>query len=159
MLILNTGGTFNKRYNPIIGELFVPKDNDAVISITALMAINADVKGIIYKDSLEMNEDDRILLAKTVEKTEEKIIIIVHGTDTMDVSADYIAHQSFDKVIVFTGAMVPYSIDPVEAAANLGAAVGFAQNAKEGVYVSMQGIVGPYERVIKNRAAGKFEYV
>ncbi len=27
--VINTGGTFNKRYNPITGELEVPKDSIA----------------------------------------------------------------------------------------------------------------------------------
>ena len=159
MLILNTGGTFNKRYNPLVGELFVPRDNDAVETILKSLVIDIDVQGILYKDSLEMNDEDRSLLADTIVKSDEKVIIVVHGTDTMDLSAEVMAQLSIQKTVVFTGAMVPFSIDPIEATANLAMAIGFAQRSCSGVYIVMQGICGQYTYVRKNRECGKFEYV
>jgi len=159
MLIINTGGTFNKRYDPIQGELFVPQDNNAIEAILASLVIDISLQGILYKDSLEMDNHDRAVLAKTIADSEAKTIIVVHGTDTMDLSAAYVASLGLDKVIVFTGAMVPFSIDPLEATANLSTAIGYAQNVSSGVYVVMQGIMGQYEQVKKNKSAGKFEYV
>lgn len=159
MLILNTGGTFNKRYDPIKGELFVPNDNLAVEQIIESLVIPIPVQGVIYKDSLEMDNHDRSVLAHTIALLEEKIIIVVHGTDTMDLSAEHVASLRLDKVIVFTGAMIPFSIDPIEATANLSMAIGYAQNAESGVYIAMQGIAGQYDSVKKNKSAGKFEYV
>ncbi|MFA6144389.1 MAG: asparaginase domain-containing protein [Sulfurimonas sp.] len=159
MLILNTGGTFNKRYNPLSGELFVPKDNHAVTTIVNSLVIDIDVQGILYKDSLEMDDSDRELLAQTIATAEEKVIIVVHGTDTMDLSADTIAQLALQKTVIFTGAMVPFSIDPLEATANLAMAVGFALRSCSGVYIVMQGVCGQYNYVRKNRECGKFEYV
>jgi len=159
MLILNTGGTFNKRYNPLAGELFVPRDNDAVETILKSLVIDIDVQGIIYKDSLEINDADRSLLADTIVQSNEKVIIVIHGTDTMDVSAEFIAGLALQKTVVFTGAMVPFSIDPIEATANLAMAIGFAYRSCSGVYIVMQGICGQYNYVRKNRECGKFEYV
>jgi len=159
MLILNTGGTFNKRYNPLVGELFVPRDNDAVETILKSLVIDIDVQGIIYKDSLEINDADRSLLADTIVQSNEKVIIVIHGTDTMDVSAEFIAGLALQKTVVFTGAMVPFSIDPIEATANLAMAIGFAYRSCSGVYIVMQGICGQYNYVRKNRECGKFEYV
>ena len=159
MLILNTGGTFNKRYNPLSGELFVPKDNHAVEAIVNSLVVDIDVQGILYKDSLEMNDDDRELLAQTISASEEKVIIVVHGTDTMDLSADTIAQLALQKTVIFTGSMVPFSIDPIEATANLAMAIGFALRSCSGVYIVMQGICGQYNYVRKNRECGKFEYV
>lgn len=159
MLILNTGGTFNKRYNPLTGELFVPSDNRAIDVILQSLVIEIDVQGILYKDSLEMNDEDRALLADTIAKSDEKVIIVVHGTDTMDLSAEFIAELAYQKTIVFTGAMIPFSIDPIEAAANLSMAIGFAYRSCSGVYIVMQGICGQYNYVRKNREYGKFEYV
>jgi len=75
MLILNTGGTFNKRYNPLTGELFVPTDNLALEEILQSLVIDIGVQGILYKDSLEMDDTDRSLLADTIAKSDEKIII------------------------------------------------------------------------------------
>ncbi len=159
MLILNTGGTFNKRYNPLTGELFVPVDNDAVEEILQSLVIEIDVQGILYKDSLEMGDTDRSLLADTIVQSNEKVIIVVHGTDTMDVSAEVIARLALQKTVIFTGAMVPFSVDPIEATANLAMAIGFAQRSCSGVYIVMQGICGQYNYVRKNRECGKFEYV
>ena len=159
MLILNTGGTFNKRYDPKSGELFVPSDNEAVNTIISVLADTIAVKGLIYKDSLDMMPDDRDVLAKRVSQSDEKFIVIVHGTDTMDLSAQHIAKLGLNKVIVFTGAMVPFSIDAREATANLAMAIAYARNLTSGVYIVMQGICGAYDRVIKNREHGKFEYV
>lgn len=159
MLILNTGGTFNKRYDFVRGELFVPRDNVAVEAILSTMSVAIECEGIIYKDSLEMGDADRSLLAQMIEKSNERHIVVIHGTDTMDQSAQAVASLGLDKGVVFTGAMIPYSIDPVEATANLALALGFVQCAPNGVYIAMQGIVGPHMRVIKNKTAGKFEYV
>ncbi len=159
MLILNTGGTFNKRYNPLNGELFVPQDNCAVEKILDALVVPVEIEGLIYKDSLEMDDEDRALLADTITKSDEKVIIVVHGTDTMDMSAETVAGLDLKKTVVFTGAMIPFSIDPIEAAANLSMAIGFSLRSCSGVYIVMQGVCGQYNYVRKNREYGKFEYV
>lgn len=159
MLIINTGGTFNKRYDPITGNLFVPNDNTAVETILSHMNASIECRGIIYKDSLEMDDQDRLVLAQTIRQSGEHRIIVVHGTDTMAQSAAAVAELGLAKTIVFTGAMMPFSLQTIEATANLALALGYAQCAEEGVYIAMQGIAGPYTRVIKNRTLGKFEHV
>jgi L-asparaginase len=159
MLILNTGGTFNKRYDPIKGELHVPADNRAVEVILESLVTPIGVSGIIYKDSLEMDENDRFVLGEAIKNTDENIIIVVHGTDTMDVSAEYVACLGLAKVVVFTGAMIPFSIDPLEATANLSMAMGYAHNISNGVYIVIQGVMSSFKQVKKNKSAGKFEYV
>lgn len=159
MLIINTGGTFNKRYDPIKGELFVPNDNQAVESILESLEIDIFLQGVIYKDSLEMNDQDRTLLGETIATSDAKAVIVIHGTDTMDLSAEYIDTLGLDKTVVFTGAMVPFSIDPIEATANLSMAIGYAQHAEAGVHIVMQGVMGSFKQVKKNKSAGKFEYV
>ena len=82
---------------------------------------------------------------------------MVHGTDTMDVTAEYLAEGELDKCIVLTGAMIPYSIDPVEATANLASAYGYLQALeKDGVYIAMNGALDTYSKVKKNRKKGCF---
>lgn len=159
MRIINTGGTFNKRYDPIKGELFVPNDNQAIEKILHSLVISIPLQGVIYKDSLEMDQHDRVKLGATIAQSEEKIVIVVHGTDTMDMSAEYIDSLKLDKVVVFTGAMIPFSIDPLEATANLSMAMGYAQNVSAGVYIVIQGVMSSFKQVKKNKSAGKFEYV
>lgn len=160
MLILNTGGTFNKRYNPLSGELEVPMDNLAVEKILSTFTYKIDLAGVIYKDSLDMDVDDRKMLTSIIAASDNTHFIIVHGTDTMHLSAAFLDEVLDDKVVVFTGAMVPFEIDPVEATANLAMAIGFARSQNcPGVYICMQGSVEKHDRLVKNRESGKFEIV
>lgn len=160
MIIINTGGTFNKRYDPLTGELAVPFDNIAVEAILGRFTYDVEVAGLLYKDSLEMTGEDRKMMADVILASEEKTFIIVHGTDTMHLSAAFLSELVPGRVVILTGAMVPFSIDPVEATANLAMALGFAEAGPEaGVYICMQGIVAPHDKIGKNRESGKFERV
>ena len=82
MLIINTGGTFNKCYDPISGELRVSPDNTIVEAMCEALNIPFRIKGILYKDSLEMNDDDRAQLIVAIKQSPEMSIVIIHGTDT-----------------------------------------------------------------------------
>lgn len=157
--IINTGGTFNKRYDPIKGELVVPSDNRAIESIVKVLNTDVVCEGIIYKDSLEMCDEDRQELAEKILASRENAIVIVHGTDTMDISAAYVNNLKLDKIVIFTGAMVPFEIDPIEATANVSMALAVASLQSSGVYIVMQGVIGAFDKVKKNRERGIFEYV
>ncbi len=162
ILVINTGGTFNKIYDPIRGELTVSKSNRAIESILNTLPAYCDrvtVNGIIFKDSLEMNSKDREALFRMISEAKTDYIVVVHGTDTMDISAEYISDRVNDKKIVFTGAMVPFSIDEVEATANLASALTALPFVSNGVYISMQGHLLPYDKIRKNRDLGIFERV
>jgi len=160
MLILNTGGTFNKRYNPLSGEMEVPFDNLALEKILSTFVYEVELAGLIYKDSLDMDADDRKMMAKIIAASDKKHFILVHGTDTMDLTAAFLDEVIEGKVIVLTGAMVPFEIDPVEATANLAMALGYIQSEPEaGVYICMQGSVAHHKKLVKNKQVGKFELV
>ena len=160
MLILNTGGTFNKRYNLLSGEMEVPYDNLAVEKIISTFTYDVELAGLIYKDSLDMDADDRKMIAKIIAASTDTHFIIIHGTDTMHLTAAFLDEVMEDKVIICTGAMVPFEIDPVEATANLAMALGFAKKEQEpGVYICMQGSVALHKRLVKNKVLGKFELV
>lgn len=157
--IINTGGTFNKRYDPIKGKLFVPKDNYAVEEILKSFYNNLDykIKGFIYKDSLDMNDEDRKLLLTEIKNTEYNKILIVHGTDTMDKSAKYISENIKDKCIVFTGAMEPFIINKVEATSNFTLALSkLLLDYENGVFIAMHSLVLSYDKIYKDRKLGKF---
>jgi L-asparaginase len=160
LLILNSGGTFNKRYNYLNGELEVPYDNKAPKDILKSTGEIYEVAGVLYKDSLEMDTQDRKILARVIAESIEKKIVIIHGTDTMRLSAEFLSEIFDDRVIVFVGAMRPFEVDNVEASLNLGMAIGFAR-AKEqnGVYICMSGHVEPWDKIEKNTKFGKFEVI
>jgi len=160
MLILNSGGTFNKRYNPLSGELEVPYDNAAIEDILSRSDLFYDLAGVVYKDSLEMDSEDRKMIANIIFHSKDDAFVIVHGTDTMDVTAEFLDAVFEDRKIVLVGAMQPYEIDKTEASFNLGMAIGFAKaTAANGVYICMSGHVASYKKLQKNRDVGKFEIV
>lgn len=157
LTIINTGGTFNKIYNPISGLLEVRKDSfllDDVLKI--LYNIELEVKNIISKDSLDMTDSDREILVDCIEKSGENIIII-HGTDTIDISANFIYQKVKNKKIILTGAMIPMSIDKVDGVVNFASAIGFLNaDIKNGVYISMHGSVAEFNKIKKDKIKGKF---
>ncbi|MDD3342212.1 MAG: asparaginase domain-containing protein [Sulfurospirillaceae bacterium] len=159
ILILNTGGTFNKRYNPLRGELEVPNDSFALESILCYCYNSAyEIQNIIHKDSLDMNDDDRALIAQCINNSTHDKIIIVHGTDTMDITASYLASHVTYKTVILTGAMVPFSINTVEATSNFMLALSDLQSReKRGIFIAMHGLVAPYNAIYKNRTKGIFE--
>lgn len=160
MLILNSGGTFNKRYNPLNGELEIPYDNQVIDRVLQSADFKYDLAGVVYKDSLEMDMNDRKMLASIIMESKDDTFIIIHGTDTMHITAEFLSEIFEDRKIILTGAMNPFEIDNVEASLNLGIAIGFAKAlSKNGVYISMNGFVEPCANIVKNRQLGKFELV
>ena len=160
MLILNTGGTFNKRYNALSGEMEVPFDNLAPEKILSNFTYDIEMAGLIYKDSLDIDMDDRKMLVNIIAASDKTHFVIIHGTDTMDMTAAFLAEILVDKVVVLTGAMVPFEVDPLEATANLSMALGYAKLQDEaGVYICMQGCIDTHDKLIKNKQLGRFERV
>ena len=156
-LIISTGGTFNKVYNPLNGELVIDEKSKALDEIASKWLCKFEIINIIGKDSLHITNQDRLLLFATINHSKYDDIIIVHGTDSMNTTAEYLADGDLKKRIVLTGAMVPYSIDPVEATANLASAFGYLQALnKNGIYIAMNGIFGSYNKIQKDRKNAKF---
>jgi L-asparaginase len=157
ILLINTGGTFNKRYDPIKGTLEVVQDDSVLQELLGKWQCDLEVINIIGKDSLEMTTQDRMELLALISMNEYDDILVIHGTDTMDVTAAYLADAEVEKRIVLTGAMVPYSIDPTDASCNLASALGYLQRQdNDGVYIAMNGVFGSYDKVKKDKEEGRF---
>jgi len=157
ILIINTGGTFNKRYDPIKGKLYVEESGLALEELTSKWLCNFEMIHIIGKDSIDLSSHDRLELLAIISQSSFSDIIIVHGTDTMALTAEYLADADLEKRIILTGAMVPYALDPVEATANFSSAYGTMQVLeKDGVFISMNGIFEEYTKVKKERSKGRF---
>jgi L-asparaginase len=157
ILIINTGGTFNKIYDPIQGSLIVDSNAKALDEISLKWKCEFEIINIIGKDSLDLSSHDRLELLALISQSSFSNIIVIHGTDTMCFTAEYLADAELDKCIILTGAMVPYSIDPVEATANFSSAYASLHITEEdGVFISMNGIFEKYDKVQKDRQKGKF---
>ncbi|WP_455756693.1 asparaginase domain-containing protein [Sulfurimonas sp.] len=160
MLILNSGGTLNKRYNSVSGELEVPYDNEVIERILSSVDSEYNLAGVVYKDSLEMDINDRKMLTNIIMESTEDTFIIVHGTDTMHITAEFLSEIFDDRKIILVGAMNPFEIDNVEASLNIGMAIGYAKLVQDyGIYICMNGHVEIWNKLEKNRAKGKFEIV
>lgn len=158
ILFLSTGGTFNKHYSEHSGTIEIDKEARTLKELAEKWRTDFEIRCIIGKDSLEMDDADRAELLETLRRSSHRDIIVIHGTDTMDLSAAVIAKAKLPKRIVLTGAMTPYRVDKVEATANVAMAYGYLQaEGEDGVYISMNGIIGSHTQVVKNRKKGCFE--
>lgn len=158
MLILNSGGTLNKRYNKLNGALEVPYDNNTIVKILKSCKFNYDLAGVIYKDSLDMDMNDRKMIASIIMESDDDTFILIHGTDTMNITAGFLSEVFEDRKIILVGSMKPFVIDKVEASLNIGIAIGFAKATdKYGVYICMNGYIEPWSKLVKNKEKGTFE--
>ena len=157
--ILVTGGTFDKEYNELSGELFFKQTHVPEMLRLGRSHVRVEVETLLMIDSLQMTDDDRQLILRRCREVPENRIVITHGTDTMEQTAAVLAGGLADKTIVLTGAMVPYTFGSSDGMFNLGTALAFVQTLAPGVYVAMNGRYFPWNAVRKNREKGIFESV
>ena len=157
ILILVTGGTFDKEYNELTGELFFKETHLPEMLRLGRNLVETRIVTLDMIDSLYMTDDYRQSLAVHCSEAKEDNIIITHGTDTMADTATCLDKNVNGKTIVLTGAMVPYKFGSSDGLFNLGSAMAFVQTLPQGVYVAMNGSCFPAGRVRKNKATGLFE--
>ncbi len=155
--IFVTGGTFDKEYNELNGQLFFKDTHIQEILKLGRSRVDASIRTLMLVDSLEMTDTDRNIIVESCKRAEEDKIVITHGTDTMTTTAKILAEIITDKTIVLTGAMIPYKFGSSDGLFNLGSALAFAQTLKHGVYIAMNGKCFPWDNCKKNRQTGFFE--
>ncbi|HWJ90167.1 MAG TPA: asparaginase domain-containing protein [Flavisolibacter sp.] len=155
--IFITGGTFDKEYNELTGQLFFKDSHLPEMLDLGRNLVSVEIRTLMMVDSLEMTDDDRSLIAEHCIKSPEDKIIITHGTDTMTNTAQVLAQRIKNKTIVLTGAMIPYKFGSSDGLFNLGSAMAFVQTLSPGVYVIMNGRYFNANNVRKNRETGEFE--
>ena len=155
--IIITGGTFDKRYDELRGELTFRDTHlpEILRQVRVTVPVELEISELV--DSLYMKDEDRLRIADACEASEQRRIVITHGTDTMAETAAVIGARMLDRVIVLTGAMVPFAFTGSDAVFNLGCAIGAVQALPPGVYVTMNGGVFRWDNVRKNRERGVFE--
>jgi L-asparaginase len=157
--IFITGGTFDKEYNELTGQLYFKDSHLPEMLELGRNLVAVETRTLMMVDSLEMSDDDRNLIAEHCVKSPEDKIIITHGTDTMAETAKLIAGKIKNKTIVLTGAMVPYKFGSSDGLFNLGSAMAFVQALSPGVYVVMNGRYFNATNVRKNKETGEFEEI
>ena len=155
--IFITGGTFDKEYNELTGELYFKETHLPEMLSRSRNTVDVTVRTLMMIDSLNMTDEDRELIVHQCRHTEENKIIITHGTDTMTITAKVLAENIKDKTIVITGAMIPYKFGSSDGFFNLGSALAFVQTLPPGVYIAMNGKPFAWNNVYKNKRTGQFE--
>ena len=131
--IFITGGTFDKEYNELNGQLYFKDTHMSDLLEMGRSRADVEIRTLMMVDSLEMTDEDRdlIVLAKKVK----------------------------DKTVILTGAMIPIKFGSSDGLFNLGSALAFAQTLPAGVYVAMNGRYFTADNVRKNKETGVFEEV
>ena len=155
ILILTTGGTIDKVYFDAKSDYEV---GDSVLSELLRQAhvkSRYEISPVMRKDSLEMTDEDRLILRRLVEEADAEKIIITHGTDTMTDTASVLGNIE-DKTIVITGALAPARFAQSDATFNIGMAFAAVQSLDSGVYIVMNGQVFEGNAVRKDRTKNQF---
>lgn len=156
--LLACGGTLDKDYNALNGELDFSQSHLPELLKQARQQLNLRLETLMLKDSLDMTQADREQVLKACLKAPENQIVITHGTDTLTQTAEFLADQiDTKKTIVLTGAMRPFRLGESDASFNLGAALMAVQTTRPGVYIVMNGRLFEAHQVQKNRQLGVFE--
>jgi L-asparaginase len=157
--IFITGGTFDKEYNELNGELYFKDTHMSDLLEMGRSKVDVEIRTLMMVDSLEMTDEDRQLIVHQCNNCDENQIVITHGTDTMEETARMLARKVKDKTVILTGAMIPIKFGSSDGLFNLGSALAFAQSLPHGVYVAMNGKYFHATNVRKNKATGMFEEI
>jgi L-asparaginase len=154
--IIITGGTFDKHYDEIRGELTFRDTHlpEILKYVRCTVDIELELNQLI--DSLDMHLANRLRILESCRRAAEGHLVITHGTDTMVETAQVLGQAALPKVIVLTGAMVPYAFSSSDAVFNLGCAVAAVQLLPPGVYITMNGRVFAWDNVVKEKDRGVF---
>ena len=165
LTILTTGGTIEKIYDEFEGSL---QNKDTIVKNKILEKLrlpytDIQVHVIMSKDSLFMDDKDRAMILEFIKAHAMKgyPIVILHGTDTMEVTAKF-CFEHFPQIsvpVIFTGAMKPLGFDDSDAPQNVIEAIFATQLVKPGYYVTFHGKLFNVPNVTKNKAKRTFEEI
>ena len=157
--ILVTGGTFDKEYNELTGELFFQGTHTG-----DMLRLGRCLPGGRGRNPHDDRQpaDDRWRPAHILERcaaVPENRIVITHGTDTMAETAAVLGPAVKDKTWCSPAPWCPIRSAAPTALFNLGTAMAFVQTLGPGVYVAMNGRCFPWNSVRKDKGKGIFESV
>ena len=155
--IFITGGTFDKEYNELTGELYFKNSHMYELLELGRCRLDIDIETLMMVDSIEMSKTERNYIIQKCLEEPALQIVITHGTDTMVETAHMLADSVHDKTIVLTGAMIPVKFGSSDGLFNMGSALSLVQALPSGVYIAMNGQFFNQENVRKNKKLGIFE--
>jgi len=161
LTILTTGGTIDKTYNEFDGSLANSRSVlDVILGSLRLPDLFVRHTVVMHKDSLDMTDEDRLVILKAVRDAlpGSDAVVILHGTDTLAKTGDLLYRElgDIDTPVILTGAMRPYEFRDTDAMQNVTEALLAARLLDGGVYAVMHNRVLPFPGVAKDRRARTF---
>ncbi|MCB0377429.1 MAG: asparaginase [Bdellovibrionales bacterium] len=162
VIVLTTGGTIEKSYSEFDGSLKNRQSRlkNRLLSRLRLPHTKVDLFEVMAKDSLYMNDQDREEIWRAIHEQfpKEAPIVVLHGTDTMELTAGYCySHcQNPPVPVIFTGAMKPMGFEDSDAAQNFIEALMAAHLVMPGFYISFHNHLFQVPLVKKNRKRRTF---
>ena len=157
--IIITGGTFDKDYNELTGQLFFNKTHLPEMIKLGRSRLDLKIKTLMMRDSLYMSDSDIKDILKECLDSKENKILITHGTDKMVKTAKVLGEKIKNKTIVLTGAIIPYAFGSSDGMFNLGSALAFVQTLPCGVHITMNGKYFRFDNFRKNKQSSNFEEI
>ncbi len=159
--ILTTGGTIEKTYNESDGTLAnVGSVLHHILGCLRHRELDIRHVPVMSKDSLDLGETDRqaILYAVKAAISQNDAVIVIHGTDTLTATGDYLQANlgDVDRPIILTGAMRPYEFRDTDAVQNVTEALFACGVLEAGVWVVMHGRSLRFPGVVKDRSRMTF---
>ncbi len=156
LTILTTGGTIDKTYNEYEGSLLNNKTIiEEILASLRLPDLFIKYVRVLNKDSLDMTENDRSLILSAVETAipSSDGIIIIHGTDTLSVTGEFLNSNlpELHIPIILTGAMRPYEFKDSDAQQNVTEALFASRIAPAGIWLTMHNRLLSFPGVVKDR--------
>ena len=156
IIVIAAGGTIDKVYYDALSDYRIGEPQIEWMLQQANVNFDYEIHSLIKKDSLDMNQQDRLLIRQSIEKSEHSRFLVTHGTDTMTDTAKVLAELP-KKTVVLTGSMQPARFRDSDACFNVGFAIAAALILPPGVYLSINGEIFAPHNVRKNRRQGCFE--
>lgn len=159
--IITTGGTIAKTYNEVDGSL---RPNspviEGIVGQLRLPDLEVQYQHLLAKDSLDLNDSDRTMILLAVKSATEECeaAILIHGTDTLEVTGDMLIREIQAPAIpvILTGAMRPYEFRDSDALQNVIESLLACRLVEPGIYVSMHNRVLRFPGVVKDRKSLHF---
>ena len=154
-LIITTGGTIDKVYFDEKSTYSVGEAQISEVLRQAHVDDAYEVLSLMRKDSLELTDEDRDHIRKTILAHPHQRVLVTHGTDTMAQTGIALAGIQ-EKTIVLTGALLPARFRDNDAVFNIGFAFAAVQTLPAGIYIAMNGRIFDPHRVRKDRDLNRF---
>ncbi|MEX0876178.1 MAG: asparaginase domain-containing protein [Phycisphaerales bacterium] len=165
--LISTGGTIEKTYDEHAGTLANRASIvQEMLRLLRLEDTNINTLQLMQKDSLELTEADRarilgaveLLTGPSDEPTDCGGVVILHGTDTLCQTGDYLNERlPKPKIpIILTGAMRPFEMKRSDALQNLNESIFATGILGPGVWVVAHGRALKFPGPMKDRQRGTF---